>query len=71
MPTHETKNCSRCARDFECKLGNINECQCSGVLLTYEERVYIENMYTDCLCEKCLKALQFQYLLVRNRIFKF
>lgn len=71
MPTHETKKCSRCARDFECKVGNIAECQCSLVQFSYEERVFIEEKYTDCLCIQCLQTLQFQYILYRNHIFKF
>ncbi len=71
MATHETKPCPRCKRNFECKVGNISECQCSQVQLSYEERVFIESKYTDCLCGQCLQTLQFQYRLHRNNIFKF
>ena len=71
MPNHETKKCPRCARNFECKVGNIAECQCSIVQLTYEERVFIEDKFIDCLCGQCLETLQFQYTLHRNHIFKF
>lgn len=71
MPQHETKTCPRCARKFECKAGNIAACQCSKVSLTYEERVYIEGKHLDCLCEQCLQALQFEYKLYRNHIFRF
>ncbi len=71
MPLHETKQCARCSRNFECKVGNIAECQCTQVQLTYEERLFIEEKYTDCLCGQCLQTLQFQYKLYRNRIFKF
>ena len=71
MATHETKPCPRCKRNFECKVGNIAECQCCQIQLSYEERVFIESKYTDCLCLQCLKTLQFQYTLYRNNIFKF
>jgi hypothetical protein len=71
MPAHETKKCPRCTRPFECKVGNIAECQCSQVQLSYEERAFIEEKYVDCLCGQCLQALQFQYRLHRNNIFKF
>ncbi len=71
MPQHETKKCARCTHDFECKVGNIAECQCNRVTLTYEERVFIEEKYTDCLCGEYLQTLQFQYRLYRNHIFRF
>lgn len=68
MPQHETKRCARCRRSFECKVGNIAECQCSTVTLTHEERVYIESTYQDCLCVACLQALQFEYKLHKHHI---
>lgn len=71
MPNHETKKCPRCARNFECKVGNIAECQCSQLQLTHEERVYIEDKFIDCLCGQCLETLRFHYQLHRNHIFKF
>ncbi len=71
MPQHETKTCPRCNRAFECKQGNINECQCQGVRLQYDERVYLENRYIDCLCAHCLEALKFEYRLYCHKIFRF
>ena len=34
MPAHETKYCERCNAAFECKPGNITECQCFGIVLS-------------------------------------
>lgn len=68
MPQHETKKCPRCTREFECKVGNISECQCSQVILSYEERAFIEQKYIDCLCGQCLQTLQFQYKSLIPRI---
>jgi hypothetical protein len=68
MPQHETKKCPRCSKLFECKVGNIAACQCSKVLLTHQERVFIESKHLDCLCGACLQALQFEYKLRRNNI---
>ena len=68
---HEIKHCPRCSKTFECKVGNIPACQCRAPKLSYEERVYIESKYTDCLCKNCLEALQFEYKLVRNHVFRF
>lgn len=68
---HEHKFCPRCSSAFECKPGSINQCQCSGIQLTEEERVYIEIKHDDCLCINCLKALQHQYIaFTQKHIFK-
>jgi hypothetical protein len=52
-------------------VGSISACQCNQVSLTLEERAFIEEKYTDCLCAACLQVLQFQYRLYRNHIFRF
>ncbi len=71
MANHENKNCPRCNALFECKVGNVLECQCSQIKLNYEERVYVESLYTDCLCINCLHTLQQQYLMLRKKTFDF
>lgn len=58
MSLYETKNCHRCKEQFECKPGNISQCQCNSIKLTYEQRAFIEQQYNDCLCNKCLTVLQ-------------
>jgi hypothetical protein len=63
MCQHETKYCGRCARPFECKVGNILQCQCSGVNLTEEERRYIAGHFGDCLCRDCLLAIKKENVL--------
>ena len=65
MDKHETKNCARCKKTFECKPGNITQCQCYGIELSEEQRAYIELRYNDCLCRDCL-----QYLSVELNLFK-
>ena len=70
MPNHEIKQCPRCTRNFECKVGNIAACQCNGIRLTIEEQLLIEEKYNDCLCVQCLQTIRFQYLLHKNHIFK-
>ncbi len=64
MPHHENKTCARCNANFECKVGNVLECQCSQIQLSYEERVHIENEYSDCLCIDCLHVLKYQYQML-------
>lgn len=65
MCKHEEKKCPRCHTAFECKPGNITQCQCYGIALTAEQRAYIEQRYTDCLCRNCL-----QHLTVELHLFK-
>jgi len=55
---HEQKNCPRCNKAFECKVGNITECQCYGVALSAEERAYIDSKCTDCVCRDCLLQMK-------------
>jgi hypothetical protein len=64
---HESKNCPRCNALFECKPGNITQCHCTGVLLTAELRAYIEQRYSDCLCNDCLRHLQQELNLFREK----
>lgn len=60
MCLHEIKRCRRCNAVFECKAGTVMQCQCFDVILTIEQRAYIEQRYNDCLCISCLKYLQIE-----------
>lgn len=71
MCNHEKKSCQRCQSVFECKPGSITQCQCFGVTLNAEQRAYLEERYTDCLCRNCLLQLQEEFELFKERfIFK-
>ena len=65
MSLHERKNCQRCNAVFECKAGNIAQCQCAEFVITVEIRTYLEQRYNDCVCKNC-----FQYLQVELNFFK-
>jgi hypothetical protein len=67
MFKHEEKNCPRCSKAFECKAGNISDCQCSLIKLTLEEQSFIETKYQDCLCIDCLKDLKNKYVLFKEK----
>jgi hypothetical protein len=58
MCNHEQKVCPRCRNRFDCKPGNVTQCQCFGVQFTAEQKAYIEQRYNDCLCRSCLLTLQ-------------
>ena len=63
MCKHEEKTCPRCHAAFECKVGDITQCQCYGIKLTSEEKKFIESRYEDCLCRKCLNELHQRHTL--------
>jgi len=67
MAKHEIKKCPRCLTPFECKVGNVLACQCSGIKLSYHEAVYVESHYTDCLCIHCLRIMQQQYIHLHKK----
>jgi hypothetical protein len=61
MNKHEQKYCPRCAVAFECKVGNITQCQCSNINLKVKEQLYIGSLYQDCLCAACIVAVRTEY----------
>lgn len=69
MCRHEEKKCPRCNSFFECKVGNVTECQCSGISFTEEEKKFIGEKYNDCLCRNCLLALKNKHILFAEKYF--
>lgn len=70
MSKHEEKSCPRCGVKFECKVGDITNCQCYGVELTAGEEAFITQSYSDCLCRNCLLQLKSRYsLFTEQKIF--
>ncbi|MEP7143169.1 MAG: cysteine-rich CWC family protein [Ferruginibacter sp.] len=61
MCMHEDKYCPRCGIAFECKMGNITQCQCYDIALNNEELQYITKQFTDCLCFNCIKSLRTEF----------
>ena len=67
MCMHEQKACPRCKAMFECKPGNITQCQCFGIQISDEQKSYIRERYNDCLCRKCLHSLQNEIELFKEK----
>lgn len=61
MCRHEDKQCPRCGIAFECKVGNIIQCQCYGITLNNEEQQWIGKQFSDCLCFKCIIELRTEF----------
>lgn len=55
---HEQKECPRCHKLFECKAGDISNCQCYGIDMSAKEEDLIRLKYDDCLCRNCLLQLK-------------
>ena len=66
---HEIKSCPRCGSTFECKPGNIAQCQCYAVALTRDEATFIKEIYDDCLCAKCL--IEMKKLFYEKRVLEY
>lgn len=69
MCKHEEKKCLRCDRSFECKVGNVSQCQCSGISFTEEEKKFIGEKYNDCLCRDCLLELKNRYRMFKEKMY--
>ena len=67
MCDHEMKSCPRCKKTFECKSGNITQCQCFGLEMTAALQSFIENRFNDCLCRDCLNYLQVELNLFKEK----
>jgi hypothetical protein len=66
MCLHEAKYCPRCTKAFECKVGNITQCQCYAINLSVEERGYVDSKFNDCLCRECLLQLKNDFSREKN-----
>jgi hypothetical protein len=70
MCKHEEKSCPRCGVKFECKVGDITNCQCYGIQLNVEEEAFVASQYNECLCRNCLLQLKQRYtLFVEKKVF--
>jgi hypothetical protein len=67
MCKHEENNCPRCNKPFECKVGDITNCQCYGISFTPEEKTFIAERYNSCLCAACLNELKNKYVVFKEK----
>ena len=68
MSVHETKYCERCKEVFECKPGNITQCQCYGLILSDAAKQYIAGRYEDCLCPICLEEISSEFTAAKDNV---
>ena len=67
MRKPEQKNCPRCKTLFECKPGNIVQCQCYSVKLTDEQKADIEQRFDSFLCKNCLEYLSAEFNFFKEK----
>ncbi|WP_460469942.1 cysteine-rich CWC family protein [Emticicia fontis] len=61
VPVFSPNVCPRCQQSFACKAHEIDACQCSAISLSREQKIFINQRYTTCLCINCLYILQQEY----------
>ncbi len=64
---HETKSCPRCGELFECKVGDVLNCQCSQAEVCKETHHFLAQTQYDCLCQGCLSEIN-QMVLEAQKI---
>jgi hypothetical protein len=52
------KTCPKCKQIFDCQHDNIINCHCASVILTPEQRQFIQQNYSGCLCRTCLLEIK-------------
>lgn len=57
MTKHEIKICQRCQTNFECKVGDVANCQCSSIIISEATNDYLAETNYDCLCKNCLSEI--------------
>lgn len=55
---HEIQICPRCNHSFECKPGNIFQCQCYGISISEKVASYLVQQYGSCLCASCITDIK-------------
>jgi hypothetical protein len=55
---HSQKDCPVCGKKFECRAGDIVNCQCFSIFLTAEESLAIGSFFGDCLCADCIAGMK-------------
>ena len=54
---HEIVSCKRCGTRFECKVGDVSNCQCSAVTISDATRKFLDKTSFGCLCASCVKNI--------------
>ncbi|WP_312312027.1 cysteine-rich CWC family protein [Empedobacter brevis] len=54
-----TENCSRCNEIIECKVNEIENCNCSKIELKRETIEFLKKTHYSCLCNNCLSQLDY------------
>lgn len=60
---YQAGQCPRCGGDFICRANNISSCECMQLTISKEEQSYISSFFLDCVCNKCLKELKYEFYL--------
>lgn len=68
MQKHEIKICPRCNHSFECKVGDVANCQCN-ITIDNATKEFLAKTNYDCLCADCLKHFNQLVLLSKKHQF--
>jgi hypothetical protein len=49
--------CPSCKEKFECRKDNIQLCQCAGIVLTAQQKEWVQAQFDNCLCATCLTKI--------------
>ncbi|MBC7866623.1 MAG: cysteine-rich CWC family protein [Gloeobacteraceae cyanobacterium ES-bin-316] len=67
---HELKTCPRCKQSFECKVGDVINCQCYAIAVPWQVYDHISQKYDECICAECLQELNQPQQLFKEKFGK-
>ncbi len=54
MESYTEKTCPKCGTGFRCYNKGVQSCWCENYTLFPETLKYLQQTYSNCLCEDCL-----------------
>jgi hypothetical protein len=66
---HEILICKRCRSPFECKTGDVHNCQCTAIPLSDASKIFLDHTYFGCLCANCLTEIQIKVSALKGKSF--
>lgn len=63
------KICQRCQTSFDCRMDDIENCQCNSIDICEAGNYFLKKTKYDCLCKNCLADINRMAEFAKNQAF--